>query len=124
MRIESDLLQHLIACAQSKLANEKLVISSETALTIVVASGGYPETFSKGYEIEFSETNTIDSIIFHAGTKIDAGTVITSGGRVLAVTSLGNNIADAKAKSYNKIKSVQFTNMYFRTDIGNDVVNL
>jgi phosphoribosylamine--glycine ligase len=106
------------------LADEKLVISTSTALTIVVASGGYPETFSKGYEIKFSETNSNDSFIFHAGTKTSNDNVITSGGRVLAVTSLGNNIADAKAKSYNKIKSVQFTDMYFRTDIGNDIVNL
>jgi phosphoribosylamine--glycine ligase len=122
MRIQSDLLQHLLACASQKLSHETVVISEQTALTVVIASGGYPEAFTKGYMIENKNMNHDELMVFHAGTVSSDANVCTAGGRVLAVTSLGHNITDAQQKTYQAIKNISFTKMYFRSDIGNDLL--
>ena len=87
----------------------------------MLVSGGYPEDYGKGYEITGIE-NIQDSIVFHAGTKNENGKVVTSGGRVIAVTSYGNNFQEAIKKSYQNIAKLHFDKMYFRKDIGQDLL--
>jgi len=120
-RIESDFLAHLIAVANQKLALENLKISAQYAVTVVVASGGYPSDYQKGFEIIGLQSPT-ESSVFHAGTKLVDGQIQTNGGRVLAITSLANSIAEAAEKSYKTIKNIHFKNMNYRTDIGNDLL--
>ena len=98
-RIKNDILQLFQAVADETLDKEKLEIDPRTAATVMLVSGGYPESFAKGYEINNLE-KVRDSIIFQAGTTHDFGKTITNGGRVLSVTSLGKNMNEALAKSY------------------------
>lgn len=116
-RIKSDLLQHLKALADGNLANENIEIDSRAAATVIVASGGYPEDYKKGKPISGLDAVT-DSIVFHAGTKFEAGEILTNGGRVLAVTSFGLDIHDAVRKSNESIEKIHFDNKYYRKDIG------
>jgi len=118
-RIESDLLEIFEACSKRKLNETKLQISPKTAATVMLVSGGYPGSYSTGYPIEFSEST--ESIVFHAGTKKDGENINTQGGRVLAVCSMGNNMADALKKTYHAIEGIKFRDMYYRTDIGFDL---
>ena len=116
-RIKSDLVQHFVALSQGNLSGENIEIDSRAAVTVIVASGGYPENYDKGKVITGLE-NIKDSIVFHAGTKIENGQTLTNGGRVLAVTSSGNNMAEALEKSYASIQKIHFDKMYYRRDIG------
>ena len=86
----------------------------------MIVSGGYPEDYGKGYEVTGLE-NITDSIAFHAGTKLENGKVVTNGGRVIAVTSYGDNFQEAIKKSYQNIDKLCFDKMYFRKDIGFDL---
>ena len=119
-RIKSDLLQLFVAAANKKLSQEKIEINPMSATTVMAVSGGYPEAYEKGKTITFSEQFS-DSIVFHAGTKLENGEVKTSGGRVLAVTSLGENKDAALKISYKNIAKIQFDKMYYRRDIGQDL---
>jgi phosphoribosylamine--glycine ligase len=87
----------------------------------MVVSGGYPEEYEKGKVISGLEKIT-DSIVFHAGTKLQNGTIVSNGGRVLAITSYGNDFQEAIKKSYQNIDKLHFDKMNFRKDIGNDLV--
>ena len=87
----------------------------------MVVSGGYPEDFEKGKVITGLE-NITDSIVFHAGTKLDNGNVVSNGGRVMAVTSYGDDFQEAIKKSYQNIDKLNFDKMYFRKDIGFDLI--
>jgi len=120
-RIKSDLVALFEAVAQQKLNEVTLEIDERSATTIMLVSGGYPEDYGKGYEITGIE-NIQDSIVFHAGTKNENGKVVTSGGRVIAVTSYGNNFQEAIKKSYQNIAKLHFDKMYFRKDIGQDLL--
>ncbi|MGY0426600.1 MAG: phosphoribosylglycinamide synthetase C domain-containing protein, partial [Polaribacter sp.] len=101
---------------------EKLFqVTSKTATTVMLVSGGYPENYEKNKEISGLE-NVNESIVFHAGTTLKNNKVITSGGRVLAVTSFGNSMEEALEKSYRSIAEIQFDKMNFRKDIGFDLV--
>jgi phosphoribosylamine--glycine ligase len=122
MRIESDLLQHLIACSTQELAAEKIEITPQTSLTVVVASGGYPESFTKGYPITNSNLTAKDLVVFHAGTKQDGTEVLSNGGRVLAFTSMANNLPSAVQRSYESISKICYDGIYFRRDIGKDLM--
>lgn len=119
-RIKSDLLQLFVAAANKKLSQEKIEINPFSATTVMAVSGGYPEAYEKGKTITFSEQFS-DSIVFHAGTKLENGEVKTSGGRVLAVTSLGENKDAALRISYKNITKIHFDKMYYRRDIGQDL---
>jgi phosphoribosylamine--glycine ligase len=120
-RLKSDLVELFIAVAEGKLKEVSLEIDSRSATTIVVVSGGYPEDFEKGKEISGIE-NVSESIVFHAGTKIDNGKVVSNGGRVLAVTSYGDSFQEAIKKSYQSIEKLHFDTMYYRKDIGFDLI--
>jgi phosphoribosylamine--glycine ligase len=119
-RIQSDLVELFQAVANQKLDEVTLEIDPRSATTIMVVSGGYPEDYGKGFEISGIE-NVEDSIVFHAGTKLENGKVVTSGGRVLAVTSFGDSFQAAIKKSYQNIDKLHFDKMYFRKDIGFDL---
>mgnify|MGYP002513330516 FL=1 len=122
LRIDSDLVALMKAAAQGNLGDVELKEDPRTAVTVMIVSGGYPGDYAKGKVITGCE-NVTDSILFHAGTKInDEGQLVTSGGRVISVSSYGNSIADALANSYASIEKVDFEGKYFRRDIGKDLM--
>ena len=119
-RLKTDLVELFLAVANEKLDQIELEVDERSATTIMVVSGGYPEEFEKGKVISGLE-NITDSIVFHAGTKLENNQVLSNGGRVLTVTSYGDNFEEAIKKSYQNIAKLQFDKMYFRRDIGNDL---
>lgn len=120
-RIKSDLVELFQAVTNAKLDEVSLEIDSRSATTVMMVSGGYPEDYEKGKEI-FGLGNVKDSLIFHAGTKLENSKVITNGGRVLAITSFGDDFQEAIKKSYQNIDKLNFDKMYFRKDIGFDLL--
>ena len=122
LRIDSDLVALMKAAAEGNLADVELRESQKAAATVMVVSGGYPGSYPKGKLISGLE-NVTESTLFHAGTaKGENGEILTSGGRVIAVSSLGDTLADALAKSYASVGLVNFEGAYFRRDIGKDVL--
>lgn len=122
LRIESDLVELMQAAAEGNLGDKPLIIDPRTAVTVMMVSGGYPGSYRKGLLIEGLE-NVADSIVFHAGTKKGEGDrVLTSGGRVLSVSSYGKDIESALARSYDSIRLISFDGSYFRRDIGRDLL--
>lgn len=119
-RIETDLLELLRATAEGRLAEVDLQIRKEAATTVVLVSGGYPEAYEKGFEIKGLGAET-DAVIFHAGTRLDGDRVLTSGGRVLAITAFGPDFPAALAESYQAASKISFDKVYFRRDIGFDL---
>jgi len=119
-RLKSDLVELFQAVSKQELDTVSLEIDERSAATIMVVSGGYPEDYDKGIVITGLE-NVEGSIAFHAGTKLDNVKVVTSGGRVIAVTSYGNDFREAIKKSYQNIDRLNFDKMYFRKDIGFDL---
>ncbi|MEO0058458.1 MAG: hypothetical protein RLZZ312_105 [Bacteroidota bacterium] len=119
-RLKTDLVKLFQAVAAGNLNSIDLEIDSRCAATIMLVSGGYPEVFEKGKTISGLE-NVLDSLVFHAGTKLEGNQVVSNGGRVLAVTSFGENFGEATKKSYQNISKLHFDKMYFRTDIGFDL---
>ncbi|MBF4515299.1 phosphoribosylamine--glycine ligase [Flavobacterium sp. ANB] len=120
-RLKSDLVELFLSVANQKLDTFELEIDPRSATTIMVVSGGYPEDFEKGKVITGLE-NITDSIVFHAGTKLDDENVVSNGGRVLTVTSYGDDFQQAIKKSYQNIDKLNFDKMYFRKDIGFDLL--
>jgi phosphoribosylamine--glycine ligase len=120
-RLKSDLVELFQAVGNQTLDQLSLEIDERSATTIMVVSGGYPEEYGKGFEISGLE-NIEDSIAFHAGTKLENGKVFTNGGRVIAVTSFGESFQEAIKKSYQNIDKLHFDKMYFRKDIGFDLL--
>ncbi|MGC4040954.1 MAG: phosphoribosylamine--glycine ligase [Flavobacterium sp.] len=119
-RIQSDLVELFVAVANQELDGTTLEIDPRSATTIMVVSGGYPEDYDKGFEISGLE-DIEGSLVFHAGTQLENGKVVTNGGRVLAVTSFGDDFQQAIKKSYQNIDRLHFDKMYFRKDIGFDL---
>ena len=120
-RIESDLFDLFEGVAHQNLHEKSYVVTNKTATTIMLVSGGYPEAYQKNKEITGFE-NIEESIVFHAGTSIKDSKVVTNGGRVMAITSLGNTIEEALDKSYRSIHKIHFDKMNFRKDIGFDLI--
>ena len=119
-RIQSDLVELFQAVANQSLDTMNLEIDPRSATTIMLVSGGYPEEYEKGFVIT-GITQVEDSIVFHAGTKIEKGKIASNGGRVLAITSYGESFQEAIKKSYQNIDKLHFDKMYFRKDIGFDL---
>ena len=119
-RIKSDLFDLIEGVAKGDLEDRDLVIDERYVSTVMLVSGGYPGHYEKGYEISGPES-TEECIIFHSGTKIAGNKVVTSGGRVLAVSSWGKTMKEALAGSYRTARSVSFRDMYYRKDIGFDL---
>ena len=120
-RIQSDLVAMFQAVAEQKLDEIVLEIDPRTATTVMLVSGGYPEEYAKGMPISGLDAVT-DSLIFHAGTTHKDDQVVSNGGRVLAVTSYGNSFQEALKKSYQNIDKLHFDTMYYRKDIGFDLI--
>jgi phosphoribosylamine--glycine ligase len=120
-RITSDLFELFEGVAHQNLHEKSFSITDKTAATVMLVSGGYPEAYEKNKEITGFE-NIDESIVFHAGTATVDAKVVTSGGRVMAITSLGNTIEEALAKSYRSIDKIHFKQMNYRKDIGFDLV--
>ncbi len=120
-RIKSDLIALFNAVAGEHLDTFSLEVVSESAATVMMVSGGYPENYQKGKPIKGLQ-QVQDAFVFHAGTAKTSDGVVTNGGRVLAVTAFGDNIQEAIKKSYRSIEKISFDKMYFRKDIGNDLL--
>lgn len=119
-RITSDVVDLLEATCQQNIEAVALEIDARAAVTVMLVSGGYPEAYEKGKEITGLGKVT-DSIIYHGGTKMDDGKIVTNGGRVLAVSSLADDFRMAMKKSYQSIDELSFDRMAYRTDIGLDL---
>jgi phosphoribosylamine--glycine ligase len=118
-RLETDLVGLFVAATQQELDTVKVRTDERSAVTVMAVSGGYPGHYEKGYEIRgLKRQDDKQSFIFHAATKQDGGKVLTNGGRILCVTSYGNNIPEAADRSLNILDTIDFEGMYFRTDIG------
>lgn len=119
-RLSSDLVEVFEKVSEGKLSEVNLKIKEESAATLMLVSGGYPEAYEKGKEI--TGLNNIDqSILFHAGTVEKDGKVLTNGGRVIAITSFGKDFKEAIKKSYQNAEKLHFDKMYYRKDIGFDL---
>ncbi len=119
-RIKNDFLEVLQAVALGTLDEVVLELDSRSATTVMLVSGGYPEAYEKGKEITGFQDIT-DSLVFHAGTKLNEDEVVTNGGRVMAITSLDEDFRQALQKSYQNIKKIRFDAMNYRKDIGFDL---
>ena len=119
-RVKSDLVELFKAVGNQTLDKVAIELDDRAATTVMTVSGGYPEAYEKGKEIT-GLAAIDDSIIFHAGTKIQEGKVITNGGRVLAITSYGSDFRTALATSYKNVEKFNFDKMYYRKDLGFDL---
>ena len=120
-RIESDLFDLFEGVANQTLNEKSFSVSDKIATTVMLVSGGYPEAYQKNKEITGFDSVS-ESIVYHAGTVIKDDKVVTSGGRVMAITSFGDTIQDALTKSYNSIDKINFEDMNYRKDIGFDLI--
>ena len=116
--LDSDLLEIFLACREGTLDKLDIRWKGQSACCLVLASGGYPLDYKKGYPISGLEEAGKSAVVFHAGTAQQDGQTVTSGGRVLGVTALGGTLEEAIANAYTAAKPISFTDMHFRTDIG------
>lgn len=120
LRLKSDLVDLLEGVAKGDLDQRKVAFDERAAVCVMLVSGGYPQAYQKGYVIE--GLNEVEgSIVFHAGTKMADGNVVTDGGRVLAVSSYGKDKEEALHKSFTEAQKIRFKDIYFRRDIGQDL---
>lgn len=115
-RLKTDLLDIILATLHGQLADIEIEWSDEAAVCVVLASGGYPGLYEKGFPIEGLD-EVKHSVVFHAGTKKVDGKIVTDGGRLLGVTALGADIAEARRKAYEDVERIRFQGRHYRTDI-------
>jgi len=120
MRLKTDIVELMLSCIDKKLYNVKLDWDERFALCVVMASEGYPDEYEKGFEITGLESVKAadNAVVFHAGTALKDGKVVTSGGRVLGVTGLGADVKDAIKTAYKAVEKIEFKGAYYRRDIG------
>ena len=120
LRLKSDIVDLFEGVANGDLDQRAIAFDERAAVCVMLVSGGYPQAYKKGYPI--SGIDQVDgSIVFHAGTSLKDGQVVTNGGRVIAVSSYGKDKAEALQKSFEEAQKIQFTDKYFRRDIGADL---
>lgn len=119
-RLKTDFVDIIVACCEEKLSDINIEWSDEASACVVMASGGYPGSYKKGIEIKgLDENGQVDgAVVYHAGTALKDGKLVTNGGRVLGVTALGKNLDEALDKAYAAVKKIDFENAHYRTDIG------
>ncbi len=123
LRTDSDIVELMQAAAKGDLGDLELRHDPRTAVTVMMVSGGYPGPYPKGKIITGTD-KVADTILFHAGTAVDDGRLVTSGGRVIAASSYGSSIADALERSFRAVGEVDFEGKYYRRDIGRDLMAL
>ncbi|MGO1728899.1 MAG: phosphoribosylamine--glycine ligase, partial [Flavobacteriaceae bacterium] len=122
-RLKSDLVDLLEKTSREELSTVNLEIDSQSAATVMLVSGGYPEAYEKGKEIKgLDQVNESDVFICHAGTKQKNSATVTNGGRVIAVTAFDKDFESALEKSYRATEKISFDQMYYRKDIGKDLI--
>ena len=130
LRLKSDIIDLFLGVAAGNLDQKQVEFDERAAVCVMLVSGGYPEAYKKGYPISFPSLSSphfggtrgaSNTIIFHAGTALKDGEVVTNGGRVIAVSSYGKEKAEALAKSFEVAQKIDFTDKYFRRDIGKDL---
>jgi phosphoribosylamine---glycine ligase len=121
-RIKTDFVELLVAAADGELGNKKIQIDDEYAVTIAMVSGGYPGDYDKGKKIDGLE-HTNHTLVFHAGTKSQQQEIVTDGGRVLAITGKGKTLQEARQAAYSRAEKIRWEGLYFRKDIGIDLLN-
>lgn len=120
LRLKSDIVDLFEGVAESNLGEKTVEFDERAAVCVMMVSGGYPQEYKKGFEI--TGIDKVDgSIVFHSGTAMKDGKVVTAGGRVIAVSSYGKDKAEALAKSFGEAQKIEFTGKYFRRDIGKDI---
>ena len=118
-RLDGDLYEIFDAVIDERLDEVDIKWNDNAAVCVVLASGGYPQQYKTGYEIDgLKQAESLGALLFHAGTKKDGDKILTAGGRVLGVTAVGENLSDAIDKAYTYLKPISFKDMHYRTDIG------
>jgi phosphoribosylamine--glycine ligase len=121
-RIKSDFVELLVACGEGNLAEKNLEVHNDFAVTIALVSGGYPGEYETGKVIRGLEHDG-ESIVFHAGTMKQQSDVLTHGGRVLAISGKGHSLEQARARAYKTASGINWEGLYYRKDIGQDLMN-
>ena len=120
LRLKTDIVDLFKGVAEGNLDQYKVEFDSRSAVCVMLVSGGYPEEYVKGYPITGLD-KVADSVVFHSGTALKDGQIVTNGGRVIAVSSYGKNKEEALQKSFEEANKIEFKNKYFRRDIGQDL---
>jgi phosphoribosylamine--glycine ligase len=115
--LQTDLVDIMLAVNDNRLGNLRVEWSNDACVGVVMASGGYPGSYQTGFPISGLDELDKDIMVFHAGTKLEGGKVVTSGGRVLAVVAIGKTLAEAREKVYNNISRIKFEGCHYRKDI-------